>query len=74
MTADIDIPREIAIKLCEEIQIENKGKGRFSLERLQCWGCLKHANGDVEKMCLANVRGEGCNLINKRYKWQQEHK
>jgi len=74
MTTSMNIRREIALKLCEEIQIENKGKGRFSFEKLQCWGCLKHANGDVEKMCLANERGGGCNLINKRYKSQQEHK
>lgn len=74
MAAGINTPREIAIKLCEEIQIENKRKGKFSFERLQCWGCLKHANGDVEKMCLANEGGGGCNLINKRYKSQQGHK
>ena len=74
MAAGTNIPRETAIKLCGEIQTENKRKGKFSFERLQCWGCLKHANGDVEKMCLANVRGGGCNLINKRYNSQQEHK
>ena len=74
MTTGEEPSREIALKLCEEIQIENQGKGRISFEKVQCWGCLKHANGDVEKMCLANERSGGCNLIIKRYKLQQEHK
>ena len=34
------IPREVAIKLCDEIRAENRQK-RFSLGRLQCWGCYK---------------------------------
>ena len=62
------IPREIAIKLCNEIQAENKRK-RFPTGRLQCWGCRKYAKGDVEKMCLSSERG--CNLVNKRYKSQK---
>jgi hypothetical protein len=73
MTAGTNISRETAIKLCEEIRAENENKG-FSFQRLQCWGCLKYAKGDVEKMCLANEKGGGCNLINKRYKSQQGHK
>ena len=63
-----EIPREIAIKLCNEIQAENKRK-RFSLRRLQCWGCYKFARGDAERMCLSSEGG--CSLINKRYRPQK---
>ncbi len=63
-----EIPREVAIKLCNEIQAENKRK-RFPLGRLQCWGCRKYAKGDVEKMCLSSEGG--CSLVNKRYRLQK---
>ena len=63
-----EIPREVAIKLCNEIQAENKRK-RFSKERLQCWGCCKYAKGDIEKMCISGKGG--CNLVNKRYGLQR---
>lgn len=62
------IPREVAIKLCDEIRAENRQK-RFSLGRLQCWGCCKHAKGDVSKMCISSE--QGCNLVNKRYRSQK---
>jgi len=71
MTTGKDIPREVALKLCNEIRSENKQKW-FSLGWLQCWGCYKWAKGDAEKLCLSSE--QGCNLINKRYKLQQEHK
>jgi hypothetical protein len=70
MTKGMDIPREVALKLCEEIRAENKGRW-FSLGRLQCWGCYTWAKGDQEKLCLSSK--EGCNLVNKRYKLQQGH-
>jgi len=66
MTAK-EIPPEVAIKLCNEIQAENKRK-RFSTARLQCWGCCKYAKGDVEKMCLSSE--QGCPQVNKRYRFQ----
>ena len=69
MTTGKDIPRETAIKLCDEIRAENERK-RFSFEKLQCWGCYKWAKGDVEKLCLASEGG--CNLVNNRYKSLQE--
>jgi hypothetical protein len=62
------IPREIAIKLCNEIQAENKRK-RFSPGRLQCWGCRKYARGDVDKMCLASEGG--CPRVNQRFRSQK---
>jgi len=71
MTTGKDIPREVALKLCDEIRSENKQKW-FSFGRLQCWGCYKWAKGGTEKLCLSSEGG--CNLVNKRYKLQQEHK
>jgi len=66
-----EIPRELAIRLCNEIQAENKRKG-FSIGRLQCWGCCKYAKGDVEKMCISGK--QGCSLVNKRYRLQKGDK
>ena len=66
-----EIPRELALKLCDEIRAENQRKW-FSIWRLQCWGCYKWAKGDAEKMCLSSEGG--CNLINNRYKLHEEHK
>jgi len=62
-----EIPREIALRLCAEIRQENRGK-RFSVARMQCWGCTRYAKGDPDKMCFSNRDGNrGCNLVNKRY-------
>lgn len=59
------IPREQALRLCEQIRKEN-GQKVLSLGRLQCWGCYKWSRGEVEKLCLASK--EGCNLVNDRYR------
>ena len=71
MTIGKDIPREVALKLCDEIRSENKQKW-FSFGRLNCWGCYKFTKGDTEKMCLSSEGG--CAQVSKRYKLQQEHK
>ena len=71
MSTGKDIPREVALKLCDEIRAENK-QNWFSLGRLQCFFCYKSARGDVEKLCLSSEGG--CNLVNKRCKLQQEQK
>lgn len=71
MTTGKDIPREIALKLCDEIRAENKRKW-FSIWGLQCLGCYKFAKGDVEKLCLSSE--QGCPQVNRRYKLQPEHK
>ena len=69
MSPGKDIPREVALRLCDEIRAENK-QHWFSLGKLQCFFCYKYARGDVEKLCLSSEGG--CNLVNKRYKRQQE--
>lgn len=71
MTTGKDIPREIAIMLCDEIRSENK-KGWFSIWRLQCFFCYKFAKGDVEKLCLSSEGG--CSQVNKRYNLNRGHK
>ncbi len=64
MTTGKDIPHEVTLKLCNEIRAENKRK-RFSVSKLQCWGCYKFTKGDTAKMCLSSK--QGCNLVNSRY-------
>ena len=51
-----DIPKKIAIKLCDEIREKNKNK-RFSFLGYQCLGCYKFSKGIYEKMCLNNIPG-----------------
>lgn len=60
------VPRETALKLCEEIRAENRRKKlRFlSFQALQCWGCETFSKGDPAKMCVAG----GCNLVDARYR------
>jgi len=65
MSTGKTIPREVALKLCDEIRAENKNRW-FSPSGLQCFFCYKSARGNVEKLCLSSKRG--CNLINQRYK------
>ena len=50
---------ELASKLCQEIQ-----DNQFIKIFTQCWGCVKFAKGDPEKMCGGIVE---CNLVLKRY-------
>lgn len=64
-----EIPREIAIKLCNEIQTENQRK-RFSFGKRVCYFCCKYAKGDVEKMCLSGK--QGCPQVSKRYRLQKD--
>jgi hypothetical protein len=62
-----EIPRDTALKLCAEIREENLSQ-RFSLARIQCWGCTRYAKGDPDKLCLTSQAGNrGCNPVNKRY-------
>ncbi len=58
------VPRELAESICAEIRRENL-KSRFTLARLQCWGCTTFSRQDPAKMCLSNKNG--CNLVTERY-------
>jgi hypothetical protein len=59
------IPREIAMKICEQIREENR-KNRFSAQAMQCWDCVTFTGGDTSKMCVSG--GDGCGLVNARYR------
>ena len=57
------IPKDAALRLCDEIRKEKGGKW-FS----QCWGCLKFSKGDPPKMCVSSRPDyRGCNLVNVHY-------
>ena len=57
------IPKETAIRLCNEIR-STKEKKLFS----QCWGCVKFSKGIFDKMCAAGKPDyRGCALVNARY-------
>ncbi len=71
MTGSMDIPRDISLKLCDEIRAEYR-QGRFSIWKLQCFFCYRFAGGDRKKLCLSIEKG--CPQVNKRYKWQTENK
>ena len=68
MTKNEEIPREIALKLCNEIRGEHKQRGGlswFSIWRFQRFFCYRFAKGDVAKLCISNE--QGCPQVNKRY-------
>jgi hypothetical protein len=57
------IPRDTAIRLCNEIRL-TKERRLFS----QCWGCVKFSKGVFDKMCAAGKPdNRGCALVNARY-------
>jgi len=63
------IPKEIALKLCEEIRKENARK-RFSFGKLQCRFCYKFNkdNPELSSRCIfGNEQNRGCWQVNKRY-------
>ena len=75
MATGKEVPREIGLKLCDEIRAEHKQRGWFpwfSIWKLNCWGCYKFAKGDVEKICISGERG--CAPVKKRYKLREKHK
>lgn len=64
----VPIPRDVALKLCNDIRQENSSKW-FSFAKLQCLGCYKSSKGDPDKMCFSNQPDyRGCNLVNACYK------
>ena len=71
MTTGNKIPRDVALKLCDEIRSENRQK-RFPIREIGCFFCYKYAKGDVGKMCISSE--QGCSLVNKRYKFQKTDK
>ena len=63
----IGIPRETALRICEQIQGEHKKK-IYMIGEIQCKACLKSSKGDSDKMCFSSSQGNhGCVYINKRF-------
>lgn len=67
MNEKLEIPIDMAIKICEEIRKENKNKF-FSFLGYQCLGCIKFCEGDHRKMLFnKNPSHSGCYLVNVKY-------
>ncbi|MFX1344866.1 MAG: hypothetical protein ACFFBC_05915 [Promethearchaeota archaeon] len=63
------IPESIALQICEEIREYNREK-KFSLAKVQCWGCMKYSNkkDDIKHRCIfSKENNRGCHLVNKVY-------
>jgi hypothetical protein len=62
-----EIPKDMALQLCSQIQQQYHGKW-WTLAGMQCMGCTAASKGDLTKMCVSNAPGyRGCNLVNKVY-------
>lgn len=63
------IPEDIALQICEEVRERNREK-KFSLTKVQCWGCMKYSNkkNDIKHRCIfSNENNRGCHLVNRIY-------
>jgi hypothetical protein len=61
------ISKFTAWTLCERIRSENEDQ-RLTFNGLWCWGCIKFAHGDPNKMCVSNTPDyRGCAQVNARY-------
>ncbi|MHA2271999.1 MAG: hypothetical protein ACXACI_09070 [Candidatus Hodarchaeales archaeon] len=66
------IPKEIALKFCEEIRQKNRRK-RFGFRKMQCYFCWRfgkkqYNEGDPSKLCIfAKEDLRGCGQVNKAY-------
>jgi hypothetical protein len=61
------IPNELALKLCEEIRKENRGRW-YSFYGIWCTMCNKVSKGDVAKLCFCGrTDNRGCSQVNNRW-------
>ena len=61
-----EIPNETALRLCQEIREENRGKW-YTLNGLRCWWCSTFSSSP-EKRCFASRPDfRGCGQVNARY-------
>ena len=62
-----DILREVALKLCQQVREENRGRW-YSFYFWWCWGCSKFSKGNPGKLCFSSrTDNRGCCQVNKRY-------
>jgi hypothetical protein len=70
MTGDVTekaIPRQVALELCEQIRLDNQGRG-LSFGSLMCWTCVIVSSGDAAKMYLSSDSAyRGCVQVNRRF-------
>lgn len=61
------IPRDVALKLCEEVRKENEKK-TFSAGKRQCSFCYKRAGNNPNMLAIfTNPLNRGCSQVNDRY-------
>ena len=66
------LPRDLALRLCQESRDENKGRW-YRWTTWMCWGCTTFSRGDVGKMCLSSQPdNRGCVQVNARLERQRE--
>ena len=64
------IPKDVALRLCEEIREEKRGQW-YRWTAWWCWGCETFCQGDPEKMCACSQPdNRGCAQVNARYSGQ----
>ncbi len=62
-----NIPKEVALKLCQQVREENRGRW-YSFFFWWCWGCSLFSRGDPGKLCFSSRKdNRGCRQVNKRY-------
>ena len=78
--AEGDIPREVAMQLCEEVRRQIKAEGlpqklmpKRALKRMWCWGCRTFSGANPDKMCFSSLpSNRGCGQVNALYAGRYE--
>ncbi|WXG39642.1 MAG: hypothetical protein WED07_02210 [Candidatus Freyarchaeum deiterrae] len=61
------IPKDIALRLCEEIRLENASK-KLGAGKSMCHFCYNYSIEHPGQLCVfANEENRGCYQVNKRY-------
>ena len=61
------IPKEVAIKLCEEVRDKNRGRW-YSFNAMRCWWCYKFTKGNPDILSFSNrPDNRGCSQMNRLY-------
>lgn len=69
-TAKVEIPKDTAVELCEDIRKQYQGKW-WTIPGMWCLGCTLASKSDLAKRCISGAPGyRGCGLVNARYDGQ----
>jgi len=64
---DYAIPADVALRLCQEIRRDNRGKW-YSFYGIWCAMCDRVSKGNVSKLCFSGGEGNrGCSQANRRW-------